>query len=519
MVGRLLLVLLLPASLIAQDRSGGYVVTQGGAEIVRERYDFDGAVLTSTMHVPSAGLIIRGTTRYDDMLSPLEFVATGHTHVDSAAFQTLEVTFGDSAVYTVTGVNSQEGSTPLTRPYAVFRNLGFSHLAVALLRYDRDRGGRQEMQLWVPDGAVVIPLVMDLSGEEGKLQLQGVPVNVQTFAGGWLRRAEIPLQGVVVEWVEDVEIGGAHAEGPREPETPASVEETAHSFETGQLTLEGTLALPKSPPGPIPVGVIVAGSGPTDRNGNSPPSLRTDMYRQLAWRLAERGIATLRYDKRGVGNTRGAFDPSETTFEDFALDANAAVTSLADDARFSKVVIIGHSEGARLATMAANDGAPIAGIVSLAGAGRPVLTVLREQLARQLDSAMLQQYDSLMALYLEGGELQEVPPALRLLFVPVNRRFLQTSVAYDAAEGMAQVRISVLIVQGETDLQVSVRDAEALSAARPGSELVVIPEANHVFKHTASRDLGGQIVSYTDPSLPIVPELVDAIVEWVAGLP
>jgi hypothetical protein len=155
----------------------------------------------------------------------------------------------------------------------------------------------------------------------------------------------------------------------------------------------------------------------------------------------------------------------------------------------------------------------------MAGAGRSVLTVLREQLARQLDSVMLQQYDSLMALYLEGGELQEVPPALRLLFIPVNRRLLQTSVAYDAAEGMAQVRISVLIVQGETDLQVSVRDAEALSAARPGSELVVIPEANHVFKHTASRDLGGQIVSYTGPSLPIVPELVDAIVEWMSQLP
>jgi len=519
MVGRLILILALPASAVAQSSSGGYIVTQGGAEIVRERFSFDGVELTSVMQITSARLIIRGTTRYDDVLAPLEFVASGHTHVDSAAFQTLEVVFDDSATFRVTGANPQTGSTLLTRPYSVFRNLGFSHLAVTLLRYDRQRGGRQEIQLWVPDGAVVIPLVMELSGSGGQLELQGIPVIVETSPEGWLRRAEIPLQGVVVEWMDDVEIGGIQTSSEAPLELPATVGESTHAFVSGGLTLEGTLTVPKTVSEPIPIGVVVAGSGPTDRNGDSPPSLRTGMYRQLAWRLAERGIATFRYDKRGVGKTRGTFDPSETTFEDFALDAQAAVASLAEDARFSKIVIIGHSEGARLATVATNNGAAVAGIVSLAGAGRPVLTVLREQLARQLDSAMLHQYDSLMTLYLDGVELQAVPPVLRVLLVPINRRFMQTSVAYDAADQMARVQVPVLIVQGETDLQISVLDAEALAIARPEARVVVIQEANHVFKRTPSTVLAGQMTTYIDPSLPIVPELIDAIVDWMSQLP
>jgi len=372
------------------------------------------------------------------------------------------------------------------------------------------------MQLWVPDGAVVIPLVMELDDSGGQLQLQGIPVTVETSDDGWLRRAEIPLQGVVVEWVDDLEIGSP-AEIIADP--PADIEEAPYVFGSGELTLEGTLTVPRSVSGPIPVGVIIAGSGPTDRHGDSPPSLRTGMYRQLAWGLAERGIATFRYDKRGVGKTRGTFDPSKTTFEDFVLDAQAAVESLHGDARFSKVVLIGHSEGAGIATVAVNRGAHVAGIVTLAGAGRPVLTVLREQLARQLDSAMLHHYDSLMTRYLDGAELQDVPPVLRLLFVPINRKFMQTSVAYDAADQMAQVRVPVLVVQGETDLQVSVLDSDALGAARPGSRVVVIPEANHVFKRTASTQLAGQVATYTDPSLPIVPELVNAIADWLSHVP
>src|SRR5258705_9480324 len=178
---------------------------------------------------------------------------------------------------------------------------------------------------------------------------------------------------------------------------PAAAVESPYTIHSGALELGGTLTVPRGATGRVPVVVLIAGSGPTDRNGNSLMGIRPNSYAQLAWQLAERGIASLRYDKRAMPGTKGTFDLTKMTLDDFAADARAAAESLAHDSRFSKVVLLGHSEGSALALIAARSGPPVAGVVSVAGLGRPLGAVMREQLARQFDSATLIRYDTAMA--------------------------------------------------------------------------------------------------------------------------
>jgi uncharacterized protein len=266
---------------------------------------------------------------------------------------------------------------------------------------------------------------------------------------------------------------------------------------------------------PCPSSWIIAGSGPTDRNGNSVMGIRPNSYAQLAWRLAERGIASLRYDKRVIPGTKGTVDIATLTLADFAADARAAADSLARDRRFSRVVLLGHSEGASLAIMAAKHGPPVAGVVSVSGLGRPISTVIRQQLSRQVDSATLVRYDSAMAQYLRGEQPKDIPAGLEAFFVPMNLRFMRTWAEFDPLAAMRAVRQPVLIVQGGRDLQVTPRDAELLKSGRPDAQLVIVPLANHVLKEAGDTTLAGQMPLYQNPASPIMPQVVSAIADWI----
>jgi pimeloyl-ACP methyl ester carboxylesterase len=247
--------------------------------------------------------------------------------------------------------------------------------------------------------------------------------------------------------------------------------------------------------------------------------IRPNSYAQLAWRLAERGIASLRYDKRVLPGTTGGVDISKLTLDDFAADARAAADSLARDRRFSRVVLLGHSEGASLATIAARNGPPIAGVITVSGLGRPLTTVIREQLSRQFDSATLVRYDSAMAQYLRGEQPKDVPTGLEAFFVPINRGFMRSFAAFDPPAAMRAVRQPVLIVQGGRDLQVTPQDAELLKSGRPDAQLVIVPLANHVLKQAADTTLVGQMPLYQNPTIPIMPDVVNAIADWILKAP
>jgi pimeloyl-ACP methyl ester carboxylesterase len=276
--------------------------------------------------------------------------------------------------------------------------------------------------------------------------------------------------------------------------------------------------MPAKRSGSVPAVLILAGSGPTDRNGNAVPSLRSNLYAQLAWRLGERGIGSLRYDKRGVGASRTSPASPGVTLDDLASDATAAAALLKSIPGISRIVIAGHSEGAWLAIRAAGAGAPVAGMVLMSGVGRKISEVIGEQLATQIDTAAAQKFKELFPRYLAGENLGTTPGNLQPILLPEHRIFMKTLADFDAPAELKRVRVPVLIIQGDLDVQVTVRDAQLLKAAKPDAKLVVLPGANHVYKKATSRDRMVQLALYVDPTIPVVSSLVDEIAGWVQSL-
>jgi uncharacterized protein len=277
--------------------------------------------------------------------------------------------------------------------------------------------------------------------------------------------------------------------------------------------LQGTLTLP-SGCGPVPAVLIIAGSGPTDRDGNSGAALQTDMYRLIAEGLGARGVAVLRYDKAGVGSSLAAAPASEEAlrFEMGAEDAALFVGQLRADPRVSRVVVAGHSEGALLGMLVA-ERAPIDGYISIAGAGRPIGVIIREQLSKQIDGRLLTQAAAVLEQLEAGDTVSDVPaePVLAALFRPSLQPYLISWMKYDPAQEFAGMTVPALIVQGTTDIQVDVADARLLAAARPDAELLLIDGMSHVLK-AAALDSAAQRRAYSDPSLPVVPELLERLV-------
>lgn len=294
------------------------------------------------------------------------------------------------------------------------------------------------------------------------------------------------------------------------------VRQSELSFSSGNLTLQGTLALP-SGAGPWPAAVIIAGSGPTDRDGNTMMG-KTGTYAMVAAALAERGIASFRYDKRGLPSSKGSFDAASVTVHDFAADAAAAAQMLDARSDIGPVVFIGHSEGGLLALLAAQKKAPVAGLVLVAAAGRDASTILREQLSRQLPPPLLAQFDNAWAGYIREGGEYTAPAGLEMLFVPANRRFMQSWQAADPVAILRGLALPTLVLQGATDVQVTQDDARALAGARSDVKLVVLPGVNHVLKEAAGATAQEQMAAYTDPSLPLAPAVGKTLADWILTL-
>ena len=264
--------------------------------------------------------------------------------------------------------------------------------------------------------------------------------------------------------------------------------------------------------------LIVAGSGPTDRNANG-PLIHTNAYAMLAWGLAEHGIASVRYDKRAIGQSGWPIlDATQLTLDDYVLDAMAAADSLAARRRFGKVILLGHSEGASVVLLAANRGAPADAVIMAAGQGRKLAEVLHDQFARQTDSASVAKIDSGFAQFLRGETPRDVPKIGQVILLPTARTFMQSWAMYDPVAEVARLRRPLLILQGRTDLQVLVVDAENLHKAQSRSTLLLLPDVNHVLKTMSSMMPAEQQPSYHDPSLPLAPSVVPAIVGWIRSL-
>lgn len=284
------------------------------------------------------------------------------------------------------------------------------------------------------------------------------------------------------------------------------------SIPHGQLT--GTLLLPDGK-GPFPVALIIAGSGPTDRNGNG-PMLNTDAYKKLAEGLAEHGIATLRYDKRGIGASNVNQTEAEVRFDDFVNDAIALTAFLERDKRFNSVSIIGHSEGSLIGIIAAERDSHVRALVSLEGAGRNLAAIIDEQVRANPNNPpnIVKEVESTNASLLAGKTVPNPDPMLTALFRPSVQPFLISEYKYDPAKEIAKLKIPVLIVQGAHDIQVASADAKALAAADPKAKLVIVDGMNHILVD-APADRAANAATYNQPSLPLDPKLIQIIAQFL----
>ncbi len=289
------------------------------------------------------------------------------------------------------------------------------------------------------------------------------------------------------------------------------------TLKTPTGNIEGTLLVP-SGGGQFPLVVIIAGSGPTDRDGNSPllPGANNSL-KMLAEGLAAHGIASLRYDKRGIGASRAAMtSEADLRFDTGADDAAGWVKMLRPDKRFSTVTIVGHSEGSLLGMLAAREtGAD--GYVSVEGAGRAADLVLREQLARQLPPPLLAEADAGLDTLLAGHTIAAPPAALMALFRPSVQPYMISWLKVNPQVEIARLTMPVLIVQGTLDGQVPVGDAHLLANAQPKAKLLMIDGMNHVMKNVPP-DVASQQKSYSDPTIPDNPALISGIADFVKSV-
>lgn len=285
--------------------------------------------------------------------------------------------------------------------------------------------------------------------------------------------------------------------------------------------LKGTMLAPESSGGPVVL--VIPGSGPTNRDGNSPLGIRSSTYKLLAEGLAAKGIATVRIDKRGMFGSAGAVaDANAVSIKDYASDVRAWVDVIRKKTGAPCVWLLGHSEGGLVALASSQSASEICGLILIATAGRPLGEVLRDQLKSNPANAPIlgEALPSIDAL--EAGrhvDVSAINPALLPLFSPKVQGFLISMFALDPARLIADWKKPVLIVQGERDIQIGVPDAERLKQAAPAAKLVLLPNTNHVLKTVTSPDRAANIAAYADPGLPLAPGIIDGISGFVLASP
>ncbi len=290
------------------------------------------------------------------------------------------------------------------------------------------------------------------------------------------------------------------------------------TLRTSTGPIYGVLDVPDGATSPMPVALVIASTGQTDRNGDSSLNVTADTYRMLADDLAARGIATLRYDKRGVGQSSTAVsDPGDLTFDAYVSDADDWIRYLRRDKRFSRVAIVGHGEGSIVGLYAAQK-VPVDAFVSVAGAGRPLGDVIVGEIAAQPGGAGYVRPARDAVNEIKDGETpDDLPSQLVPLFPPNLTKFLSQFFNADPTTAAHDLTIPLAVVQGTDDIESTELDAHLLADAHAGAVLTIVPRMTHVLKDASDDSRGASIATYTNRRAPLDPAAVDAIAAGIAA--
>ena len=277
-------------------------------------------------------------------------------------------------------------------------------------------------------------------------------------------------------------------------------------------TLKGTLLKPLNKKS-FPLVILIAGSGPTDRDGNQ-KHLKTNSLKLLAERLSKENIATFRYDKRILAEImNGAFKEEKVSFDGFIEDAKLVVNYFKRNPQYTNIFIAGHSQGSLVGMVAAQE--HVAGFISLAGAGQPIDKVLTHQIENTAPTLVAAAKEALEKLK-KGKKTNNYPVQLEPIFRKSVQPFMISWIQYNPYEEIKKLKVPVLIINGDKDLQVPIEEAEKLKEAHPEADLKIIKNMNHVLKNIdGDGKIDTKAISYSNPDVPLSEDLVTALLAFI----
>lgn len=273
--------------------------------------------------------------------------------------------------------------------------------------------------------------------------------------------------------------------------------------------IDGTLLTPNDSKKPN-LAIIIAGSGPTNRNGNQ-NFLKNNSLKKLAEGLTNNGIATFRYDKRIVKQIKKGDVDKNMMFDDFVSDASDVLDYFKEKDTYGKIYVIGHSQGSLVGMLSAKDKAD--GFISLAGAGNNIGDVLIEQIAKT--APMFNEDTKRVVASLKKGETTtDFPMALASIFNADIQPFMINWMSYNPTDIIKELEMPILIINGTKDLQVTEKEAELLKEANDKAELVIIENMNHVLFEIEGGDLENS-KSYNESFRAISTKLISSITNFI----
>ncbi|MCF4100993.1 alpha/beta hydrolase [Gillisia sp. M10.2A] len=276
--------------------------------------------------------------------------------------------------------------------------------------------------------------------------------------------------------------------------------------------IDGTLVIPNTTIAPNLV-IFIQGSGPTDRNGNQ-MMMKNDGIKKIAHQLGEHGIASYRFDKRIFKMNKFRIKEEDLRFEDFVTDVNSILEYFNANDQFAKLILAGHSEGSLIGMLAAAQGAEA--FISLAGAGESIDKIIVAQIAKQskeLSENAAQAFKEIDST----GKSVNYNPLLASIFRPSVQPYMKSWMKYDPAIEIKKLDIPVLIINGTADIQVEVKDAQLLKAAKPEAQLDIIENMNHIFRNVGE-DLLQNTKTYNEAHRPLHEDLIPVLTNFIQSL-
>jgi alpha-beta hydrolase superfamily lysophospholipase len=275
--------------------------------------------------------------------------------------------------------------------------------------------------------------------------------------------------------------------------------------------IDAVLTMPPGVERP-PVALLIAGSGSTDHDGNG-PQIRPATLRKLSDQLVARNVATLRYDKRGAGGWKPEFGrPEDFRFKDYADDAVALTNYLREGGKFSRVALVGHSEGGLVAILAAQR-VGVDRLVLLVTSARRQGDLLKAQLEKKLAPDVFAPIAKAVDAIMAGQIVDPPPPGLSI--PPAMQPGIASAFVEDPIDPLKKIVTPTLIVGGGRDRQVARLDFMALSTASPAAKTLWLPDMNHVLNDVTND--ADDLAAYTQSDRPLDADLIEAVAAFVRG--